>query len=533
MTLEKIADKIVETDVLVIGGGMAGLFAAMKAIEQGADVTLVDKSYIGRSGQTPWAIGFPFVNPERGNDMDAWMERFRTGGDYLNNREWTETILKDSYARHQDLVSWGAVFRKDDDDDDFDRSMGRLRSKETAVALRKYTVKLGGKVMDRIMITELLKQDGRIVGAIGIPAESYDLYIFKAKATVMSTGAGGFKTLGWPIGNLTTDGQAMAYRAGAEITGKEFNDTHETTAEHPGMERLSNSPPTGHGMHPRCKVVNEEGNEVPCQKEMFLDMEFEVHAGRGPIYADLGNGVRVPWVGGAAAGMAGHTAEGIWPVNTKCASSIPGLYGAGDSLATMYAGAVGVCPGLLAAAVTGARAGLGAVEYASQVEKPVIDDKELARVKKIVVAPVERKGGFSPRWVTQVLQNTMIPYFITYIKHGDRMKAALTIVEFLRDHLVPKLFARDPHELRLAHETRNMVLNAEIVLKSSLFRTESRGTHYREDYPRRDDPNWLAWVLIKEENGEMKLFKKPIPQEWWPDLSKPYEVRYPARYPGE
>ena len=70
-------------------------------------------------------------------------------------------------------------------------------------------------------------------------------------------------------------------------------------------------------------------------------------------------------------------------------------------------------------------------------------------------------------------------------------------------------------------------------LRAALFRTESRGTHYREDYPRRDDPGWLAWVLLKEENGRMKALKKPIPKEWCPDLSQPYEERYPARFPGE
>ena len=84
----------------------------------------------------------------------------------------------------------------------------------------------------------------------------------------------------------------------------------------------------------------------------------------------------------------------------------------------------------------------------------------------------------------------MIPYFILFIKHEKRLLAALTIVEFLRDHLVPKLVARDSHELRLAHETRNMILNAEMILKTSLSRTESRGQHYREDYPRRRDPQW-------------------------------------------
>jgi succinate dehydrogenase/fumarate reductase flavoprotein subunit len=150
-----------------------------------------------------------------------------------------------------------------------------------------------------------------------------------------------------------------------------------------------------------------------------------------------------------------------------------------------------------------------------------------------MLAPVERKGGFDPRWVTQLLINTMVPYYVLIIKHGDRLQAALTMVEFFKDHYVPKLLANDSHELRLAHEVKNMVLGSEIALKACLLRTESRGFHYREDYPQRDDPNWLAWVKIREKNGELKLWKEPIPKKWWPDLSKPYKERYPRRFPGE
>jgi succinate dehydrogenase/fumarate reductase flavoprotein subunit len=147
--------------------------------------------------------------------------------------------------------------------------------------------------------------------------------------------------------------------------------------------------------------------------------------------------------------------------------------------------------------------------------------------------PAQNRGGFSPNWVTQLLKNTLMPYFILRVKHGERLQAALTIVEFMRDHLCPQLFARDPHELRLAHETRNMVINAEMKLRASLFRTESRGIHYREDFPRRVDPDWLAWILITEENGRMKAEKKPVPREWWPDMSLSYEEKYPDRFPGE
>jgi len=533
-------ENVVETDVLVIGGGMAGCFAAIKAKEQGVDVILVDKGYVSKSGQTPFAGAFRVFNPEWGHDLDAWMDQVNTMGEYVNNREWTEIVFKESYARRQDLASWGAKFGEGmGPSTPGTPQMTHLEERTHSQVMRKQAVKSGVKIMDRIMITELLKQNGKIVGAIGIPMESYDLYIFKAKATILSVGACGFKPAGWPIGELTADGEAMAYRAGAEVTGKEFVDSHSTGADNPARMRL----PGGRGRpapdpkapRPRRRLINAEGNEIIGRGTLFLELEFEAHAGRAPVFSVSDTGEKTPMVGGAAAGMSVHKAEGIWPVNTKCATSLPGLYAAGDTLGTMQVGAVYFGPGsaLAGSSVTGTRAGVAAAEYALQAEKPKVDDKELARAKKIVYAPTERKGGFSPAWVTQVLQNAMIPYFVLFVKKEDRLQASLTLVEFMRDHLVPKLFARDPHELRLAHETKNMVLNAEMKLTASLFRTESRGSHYREDYPRRDDPNWLAWVLLKEEQGQMKASKKPIPKEWWPDRSKPYEERYPFRLPGE
>jgi succinate dehydrogenase/fumarate reductase flavoprotein subunit len=146
---------------------------------------------------------------------------------------------------------------------------------------------------------------------------------------------------------------------------------------------------------------------------------------------------------------------------------------------------------------------------------------------------LSRQGGFSPGWVTQIIQSISVPYFYLWIKHEKRLQAALTIAEFINGHLVPLLMAKDAHEWRLVQETRNLALIVEMRLRSSLFRTESRGNHFREDYPRRDDPTWLAWVKIKNEQGQMQLYKEPIPQKWWPDLSKPYEARYPRMTPME
>ena len=219
----------------------------------------------------------------------------------------------------------------------------------------------------------------------------------------------------------------------------------------------------------------------------------------------------------------------------SCASGVPGLYSAGNACATRGSGAIyaGMGFAMNHAMVTGARAGSAAAEYASRNKKISVDDAEIQGAKNLIFAPLERKGGFGPAWVTQVIHSITVPYFYLGIKHGERLQAALTIAEFINNHLVPKLMAQDAHELRLAQETRNMALSAEMKLRASLFRTESRGDHFREDYPRRDDPSWLAWVKIKNEQNQMKLYKEPVPEEWWPDLTQPYEERYSAVLPME
>jgi len=554
------AENRLEADVLVVGGGIAGCFAAIKASEQGAKVILADKGHVGKSGQTPYANSFMAFNPAWGHKLDDWMDYINKTSEYVNNGYWTEITIRESYARYQDLVSWGVQFQKGEDGQPIRYPVPPgitdvVRFDETSTGnyahiLRKQALKSGVKILDRITIAELLKQDGAIVGAVGFSTDSYDVYVFIAKATVLCVGACGFKPAAYPpIVQLTCDGEAMAYRAGAEILGKEFVDTHSTRMDTP--MGIPNMLGRGRDVPEHLKVLvgpgrgkpetNAEGKPIPDRPAgaslymyTYLEREFEAHAGRAPIYTPTPASSKEV-VGGACLGMSLRKADGIWPADANGASSLPGLYAAGDALGNMQNGAAYALAGsaIAGSAVTGAIAGAAAAKQALRMRRLSVDAQEIARAKQAVLAPIQRKGGFSPRWVTQLLQNTMMPYFISYIKRADRLQAALTLVEFMQEHLVPKLSARDPHELRLAHETKNMVLSAEMRLRSALFRTESRGNHYREDYPRREDPGWLAWTKIREEHGRMRLIKVPIPKEWWPDLSVPYEQRYPFRFPGE
>jgi succinate dehydrogenase/fumarate reductase flavoprotein subunit len=431
--------------------------------------------------------------------------------------------------------------------------------------LRAKVLDAGANVLDRVMIIDLLRDADRICGAAGFDARNGAFHTITARATVVATGSGAFKVPGWTDSYWTADGDAMCYRAGAEMVGKEFGGKDGGVLKEFGSTRIGvaggyNRYVNGLGE----PFIRQYAPKYETETRRMISSLFEVHAGKGPIFLDFEAAAadeRNRAVASSQASGLDKLAEkvgfdartvgktevsfGSWVgnqpsqggvlVDTDCASTLPGLYAAGDCAGTRMCGSC-YAPmgyGLAGASVTGYRAGRSAALFASTAGQPQVDAAEVARLRKITYAPLERAAGFGTSFLTETLRNLVVPYFVMQVKHGERLKAALTFLEFVKGHLIPRMRADDIHDLRKAHEVRNMTLNAEMCLKASLFRTESRGTHYREDFPHRMDPEWLAWTVLKENNGEMSTTKRPIPRDWWPDLSVPYRERYELRFPPE
>ena len=541
-----------QSDVLVVGGGAAALFAAIKAKEAGADVILVDKGGAGYSGQSPYADGF--LSMEKGVNIEDCITYNRMRGEYISNVDYIRLVYSNCEARFADILEWGGKAWYNDDGSFYKLGTApsagyNLQGMEMPLVLRKRAKKIGVTIIDSVMITELLTKDGRVVGAVGMSAVEADFYEFHAKAVILCTGASTLKPYGWPCHNLTGDGDAMAYRVGASIMGKEFTDGHSGRGETPhhldSLKKYSvkKKTPPGSGDMKGGKVFtgprNAEGEPIVNIGTLSLHTAYEIHQGKGPVTmpAPGSKDVFIQETGGVTAGMALHKAEGIVPKGVRGDTEIPGLFAAGDAMATMQNGAL-YCPGgsLAGSSVTGAEAGVRAAEYISEVEAIMPERSEVEKAKATIYGPIERKGGYEPRWVIDQLRNLMFPYYITYIKKADRMEATLTMLAFYRDHMVPMLKANDAHELRLAHEVRNMVLNSEMKMRMALARKESRGMHYREDYPFRDDENFLCWITVKQaEDGTMEMGRVDIPKEWLPEDfdTMSYEERYPIRILNE
>ena len=531
--------------VLVVGGGIAACFAAIRAAEAGARVIMADKGTVGRSGQTPYADCFLVFQKDR-QDLAAAEAELARHSEYLNDRYWTRLTLLESEARYRDLLEWGCRFHRPPLKDpgqaltgvQLDRSAG-----DWGGPLRNKCLAMGVEILDRVMIVELLRRNGRVCGAVGLPAEETEPVTILAGAVILCVGACGYKPNGYPaLIQLTGDGEAMAYRAGAAIMGKEFPDAHYSRegAADPMSQRGMRVPVLEKpGLHSEALRHRENcfGDVISGRPEgvseymfTYTQSEFEVHSGRAPIF-NLG----AEAFGGATLGMSVRKADGLWPADHECRSTVPGLFAAGDSLATMQNGAAYSLGGgsVAGCAVTGAVAGEAAAREAAALPELEVSGEELRRVEEYALAPLVRRGGFGPRWTIELLKSYMSPYFVYFIKKADRLEAALTLVRFMREHIAPMLRASDAHELRLAHEAESMILSAEMRLRSSLFRTESRGNHYREDFPMRDDDNWLCWTKIEDRDGEMVLSKVPLPEEWRPDRGLRYRERYPMPFPGE
>ena len=452
----------INTDVLVVGSGMAGLFAAVKAHDAGSKVLMVSKGRLGASGQTPFAKGiFAFDAEKEDLSLDEFVESVSRSAIGTNNNVYTRQMAEHSLARVNELKKWGF----------FDSS---LYNKSFSKPIEERNI----PVQERITITHLIKENNKVVGAAGFSIDKQKVIFYEAKSVILCTGAGGFKPNGFPICDLTHDGTVMAYDIGAKVTGKEWNDGHPAKSKNAAAcyngwgDMFEQKPSTTsigirhdlgvdmnymaymNGGSAQMGPPGIGNNENTVTGGPYRPEEFSSQGGPGGPSPDEKEGKRLPKdgeggpprmggsvVGGSSAGMSIHKAEGLVPLNDQCESNIPGLYAAGDALGSYMAGAIYTQIGssLAGSAVQGAVAGEAAAKYSKKINTVKISTSKLKEIEEEILEPLKREAGYSPAWVTQTLQGIMIPNFIIYIKKGKLLKAALAYVEELRDHHLPML----------------------------------------------------------------------------------------------
>jgi succinate dehydrogenase/fumarate reductase flavoprotein subunit len=406
--------------------------------------------------------------------------------------------------------------------------------------------KMGTKILNKIHIVELLKQDNRVVGAVGFDIVNGHFHIIKAKATMLANGSCGYKVRRfWSAG--TGDGISAAYRAGAEMRNAEYGNLYGHTVFQE----------TDSGMVGYAFLVNASGENL--SKKYLLDMgptgvflpvklaiglEKEVAEGRGPIYFQppesappLSMQTGLPKLGkwqqrmeakerkyGMSPGLKHeigvplHGETSCIKVDHEMKTSLEGLWAIGDTsyAGSAVAGAVasppGVTPGsgIMYAVISAGWAAPSAAHYAAVATSPKIDYAEAEALKERIFAPMQNQRVFSPGEAISVLQDLIAPMKYNLRRNKERLEEVLAKLDGLKEKL-PALQAKNFHYLSKCHEVQSMALCAEITFRAALMRSESRGFHFREDFPERDDKNWLKWIILKQDKGETKLSTRKIP----------------------
>ena len=547
--------EVLSTDVLIVGGGIGGLATAINLKEENpkTNVLIVEKQTTGWAGKATKIGGIlAFLGPQ--NNADKFLDfQVRTSGFYLNDQELLTKYIEDSYKVIEKFAEWGNKLARTPEGDivSFPARWAPEYSTtfidiDMMLPMRARAKKMGTKILNKIHVVDLMKQDNRVAGAVGFDIVNGHFHIFKAKATVLANGSCGYKVRRfWSAG--TGDGVSAAYRAGAEMRNAEYGNLYghtvyqETDSGMVGSNFLVNAS----GENLSKKYLPDSGpTGVFLPVKLAIGLEKEIAEGRGPIYFEPPSSMPpfrmdpgLPKLGewkklmdakekkyGLSPdmkheiGVPLHGETSCIKVDHEMKTSLEGLWAIGDTSysGSAVAGAVasppGICPGsgIMYAVISAGWAAPSATSYAAEVASVNISFEEVKTLKDMIYSPMESKNDLSPLNAIAVLGDIAAPMKYNLRRSKVRIEEALARLRILGEKL-PTLHAKDLHYLSKCHEVKSMALCAELTFRAALMRSESRGFHFREDFPERDDKNWLRWIIIKQDKGKMAISTQPVP----------------------
>jgi succinate dehydrogenase / fumarate reductase flavoprotein subunit len=588
--------EIFEHDVVVIGSGGAGLRAAIEASAAGVSVGMVCKCLLGKA-HTVMAEGGIAAALANVDDRDSWKVHFADtmrGGQYVNNWRMAELHAREAPDRVRELEAWGAVFDRTHDGRILQRNFGghkypRLAhvgdrtGLEMIRTLQDHGIHRGIDVHMEVCVVTLLKDGGRVVGAVGYDRERGRFKVFRAKAVVLATGGIGkaykITSNSW---DCTGDGHALAYEAGASLIDMEYVQFHPTGMVWPpsvcGM--LVTEGVRGEGgiltnkdgkrfmfdfipdNYKAQTADNEEegwrytqGDKNARRPPELLTRDHvarcivrEIKEGRGSphggVYLDISwikkrisdgeehirrklpsmyhqfkalgdvDITREPM----EVGPTTHYIMGGIRVDADTQmSDVPGLFAAGECAAGINGANRLGGNSLSDLVVFGKRAGEFAAKFAKEKSMAALPAAEIEAAIRTALEPFERQSATAENayQIQRDLQETMQD-LVGIVRREDEMARALgRLQEFsARARRVGVIGNRDFNPgWHTALDLKNLLIISEAIARAGLERKESRGAHFRDDYPEKDPAfGKVNTIVAKAADGSMQIRREPIPE---------------------
>jgi len=537
-----VKHEIVETDVLCVGGGIAGLMAAIRARELGAEVVVADKgntlrSGAGASGNDHIFCYMPEIHGQDINEAIQVWRKWSVGGKVAARRgaAWMQTWFERSFEVVKLWESWGIPMKYRDEYEFAGHAFpGHLvmtlkyAGQDQKRILTTEAKKRGVKIVNRVNVFDLLGNPN-LTGAVGIHTREDKVVEFRAKSVILGTGGcirlypgptpGWMANTEWTFG-ITGAGRAMAYRFGADLVDMEMSYHHAGPkyfarigkATWVGVLRDPQGKPAGPFLSEPSRKYGDVAGDV--YQTLFEDY---AKSGRGPVYMDC-RGISdedyeymTYWLQneGNIALLSHMEEEGIDPrkhpvefmtfgwthtggvyFDEKSETSIKGLYAAGDEFGS----------GISGAAVFGRIAGENAAKFAKGAELPPRNPDEIEDRKKLLKDMRGRELGPSWKEANTALQQVMVDH-ASSARSDTMLNAGLNHLRRLKEKARATMIARNQHELMRCMEVLDLLDLGELVFISAGDRKETRGTHVRTDYPFTNPLLGEGLHLIKNVHG--------------------------------
>ena len=566
---------MIEHDVLIIGGGLAGMSTALHARQAGADVAMMSKVHPTRSHSAAAQGG---INAALGIG-DSWeVHAYETvkGSDYLGDQDAIEILCREGIQDIFNLEHWGVIFDRDEEGRIHMRGFGGTDKSRTCHVgdmtgqtilhvMYEQLLKINAKSYDEWFVTTLLMEDGACCGAVAMELTSGKMEVFRAKSIIICTGGCG--RVYEPSTNgliVTGDGLSLAYRVGALIMDMEMVQYHPTTLPANGF--LITEGTRGEGAY----LLNSEGDRFmqeerygattlveKASRDVVSRAEtIEIREGRGvdgcvlldcrhikdrileafhQIYelAQDYAGVDIAQeplpirpgmhyiMGGIKTDVDGrcyrHNGNGMEP--------LPGLYAAGECACASAHGANRLGGNSLLDCVTfGRRAGVHAAQYAKSIKAANVSEQVMQQEEQKITDIFARSTNQRAAALRLEMGNIMHEFTGVFRDETGLLEAQRQI-HAVRERY-PNVSVDDKGrvfntDLVSVLELDYMLDCAEIIIASALARKESRGAHTRTDYPERDDENWLKHVVVYQTPEGPAIDYLPVTiTKWKPEVRK-------------
>jgi len=543
----------IEVDLLIAGGGIAGLMAAISAAEEGASVIVAEKANTKRSGSG--ATGndhFCCYIPEiHGDDIESilWEDLHSLHGDF-QDVNLARRFLEQSFSRVRDWDRWG-ISMKPHGYWDFSghaypgrpRIFLKYAGYNQKEVLTREAKQRGARLMNHLVVTDVITRDGEAIGAIGVNTsqENPEVQLFRAKSVLLATGATTrlypSSTPGWMFNipfcpACNGSGRAMAYRCGAKLVNMEIPNRHAGPkyfarcgkATWIGVYRDPHGRAVGPFVNQPTKALGDITADV--WNTVFTD---KFKSGEGPVYIDCttiseedmeymlwglvqeGNTAMLDYMAKEGIDIRKHRVEfrqyepfligsrGI-EINLDAETNIAGLYAAGDEVGNFRADLSG-------AASYGWIAGKSAADRAKRIkgfagveQDPLVEDRT-AFFSKLL----SRNSGPTWKEANLALQQIMEDYAGVDVRSATLLSAGLKYLRDLKQKVLAELSADNSHTLMRCLETLDLMDCAEVIFYGALERKETRGMHHRTDHPFTNPLLQDKFLTIWQADGKVQM----------------------------